>query len=84
MNSRQAKTLRAVFTDPVPGTIPWVNVERLLIAVGCEVLEGAGSRVRFSMEGVVASFHRPHPDKEAKRYQIRDAREFLIKIGVQP
>jgi len=84
MNSKQAKTLRAIFTDPVPGTIAWTSVERLLIAVGCEVIEGAGSRVRFSREGVVASFHRPHPDKEAKRYQIRDAREFLIKIGVQP
>lgn len=84
MNSKQAKTLRAIFTDPVSGTIAWTSVERLLIAVGCEVIEGAGSRVRFSREGVVASFHRPHPDKEAKRYQIRDAREFLIKIGVQP
>lgn len=84
MNSKQAKTLRAIFTDPVLGTIAWASVERLLIAVGCEVIEGAGSRVRFSREGVVASFHRPHPDKEAKRYQIRDAREFLIKIGVQP
>jgi hypothetical protein len=30
------------------------------------------------------SFHRPHPAKEAKRYQVRDAREFLIKLGYQP
>ena len=34
--------------------------------------------------GVVARFHRPHPAKEAKRYQVRDAREFLEKIGVKP
>jgi hypothetical protein len=30
---------------------------------------------------MVSSFHRPHPQKEAKRYQVREAREFLIKMG---
>ena len=34
--------------------------------------------------GVVARLHRPHRAKEAKRYQVRDAREFLEKIGVKP
>jgi predicted HicB family RNase H-like nuclease len=33
---------------------------------------------------VVASFHRPHTAKEAKRYHVRDAREFLTKIGFKP
>ena len=84
VNSRQARTLQAIFTDPVSGTVEWASVESLLVALGCEVIEGRGSRVRFAKDGVVASFHRPHPAKEAKRYQIRDARAFLIKIGVQP
>jgi hypothetical protein len=48
------------------------------------VIEGNGSRVRFETDGVLAFFHRPHPDEEAKKYQMRDAREFLIKLGVQP
>lgn len=43
-----------------------------------------GSRVKFEKDGIIASFHRPHPDKEAKRYQVRDAREFLMQIGVTP
>jgi hypothetical protein len=84
MNSRSKKTLRAVFTDPVPASIEWAEIESLLVAVGCRVIEGAGSRVRFECRGVVASFHRPHPQKEAKRYQVRDAREFLTKLGVRP
>jgi hypothetical protein len=84
MNSKQRRTLTAVFADPVSGTIAWDAVESLLKAVGCRVIEGSGSRVRFEKEGVIASFHRPHPDKEAKRYQIRDARDFLTKIGVRP
>ncbi|MCF8505650.1 MAG: type II toxin-antitoxin system HicA family toxin [Caulobacter sp.] len=84
MNSKQRKTLAAVFAEPVSGTVKWSVIESLLVAVGCEVIEGSGSRVRFVFDGVVAAFHRPHPAKEAKRYQVRDAREFLLRIGVKP
>ena len=84
MNSKQNRTLAAVFAKPVPVSIEWDAIESLLLAVGCTAIEGSGSRVRFVCKGVVASFHRPHPDKEAKQYQVRDAREFLIKIGVVP
>lgn len=84
MNSKQRRTLEAVFTDPVPAAIEWAAIESLLIAVGCRVIEGSGSRVRFEHIGRIASFHRPHPAKEAKRYQVRDAREFLVSIGVKP
>ena len=84
MNSKQKRTLVAVFADPVSATIEWAAVESLLIAVGCQVVEGSGSRVRF-VQGVEAEFfHRPHPAKEAKRYQIRAARDFLIRLGVEP
>jgi hypothetical protein len=84
MNSKQRRTLEIVFTDPVSATIEWAAIESLLIAVGCRVIEGNGSRVRFEQGGQIASFHRPHPAKEAKRYQVRDARDFLIAIGVKP
>jgi len=84
MNSRHVKTLKTVFADPVSGTITWASIEALLVAAGCRTIEGAGSRVRFEKHGVIASFHRPHPAKEAKRYQVRDARDFLIRIGVTP
>jgi hypothetical protein len=84
MNSKHRKTLEAVFTDPVSGTIAWSDVESLLVAAGAEVIEGRGSRVRFVRGEEVATFHRPHPAKEAKRYQVRDARDFLERIGVTP
>jgi hypothetical protein len=84
VNSKQSKTLAAIFTDPVSGAMKWADIESLLKAAGASVVEGAGSAVRFECSGVVARFHRPHPAKEAKRYQVRDAREFLIKIGVTP
>ena len=83
MNSKHRQTLAAVFTDPVSGTIEWAAVESLLLAAGARRIEGRGSRVRFEKHGEVATFHRPHPAKEAKRYQVRDARDFLERIGVK-
>lgn len=84
MNSRHRKTLTAVFTDPVSGTIEWMAIEGLLLAAGVQRIEGRGSRVRFEKDGEIATFHRPHPGKEAKRYQVRDARDFLERIKVTP
>jgi len=84
MNGRHRKTLAAVFKDPVQGTIAWADLEALLMASGCKVIEGNGSRVRFEKDGKLAFFHRPHPAKEAKRYQVRDARLYLQELGITP
>ncbi len=84
MNSKQRKTLAAIFTDPVKGELEWAAVESLLLAVGCAIIEGSGSRVRFEKDGEIETFHRPHPAKEAKRYQVRAARAYLIRLGVKP
>ena len=62
----------------------WAAIEGLLIAAGARVIEGRGSRVRFEKDGEVETFHRPHPAKEAKRYQVRATRAFLERIGVTP
>ncbi|TVR56980.1 MAG: type II toxin-antitoxin system HicA family toxin [Candidatus Competibacteraceae bacterium] len=59
-------------------------MEALLIALGCRVIEGRGSRVRFELNGRIATFHRPHPAKEAKPYPVEQARDFLTAIGVHP
>jgi hypothetical protein len=84
MNRTHRKTLAAVFADPVSGNIEWRRIEALFKAVGCDVIEGSGSRVTVVHRGRKASFHRPHPGKDAFRYQIRAVREFLDLIGVRP
>ncbi|HEX9593061.1 MAG TPA: type II toxin-antitoxin system HicA family toxin [bacterium] len=84
MNKRHRKTLAAIFSTPTPASLEWSQIESLFIALDAEVVEGRGSRVRFVLNGVVATFHRPHPAKEAKPYQVRDARDFLTQAGVEP
>lgn len=73
-----------IYTDPVSASLAWKDIESLLVSIGVEVIEGNGSRVRFNKNGVIASFHRPHPKKEAKPYQVKDARSFLKQLGVEP
>ena len=84
MNSRQRRVLEDIFAEPAKANIAWADIESLLIAAGGRMIEGSGSRVRFESRGIVALFHRPHSAKEAKRYQVRDARKFLSKLGVTP
>lgn len=84
MNSTQRKTLAEVFANPVNGALEWGRIESLLRASGCRVIQGTGSSVTFEKDGERAHFHRPHPRKEALRYRVKDARDFLERIGVKP
>jgi hypothetical protein len=84
MNNAQRKTLEAIFATPTPKNLEWVRIESLFAALGCTTIEGNGSRVRFDLHGVTGTFHRPHPAKEAKPYQVKDARLFLSEAGVKP
>ncbi len=62
----------------------WSKIEAFLSAIGCRVIEGAGSSVTFEKKGIRAYFHRPHPAKAALRYRIKATREFLIKLVETP
>ena len=84
MNNRHRKTPQAVFGTPQPKSLPWADIEALLIASGAIMTEGSGSRVKFDAGGVTVAFHRPHKPKTARGYQVALAREFLENIGVKP
>ena len=84
MKAKHRKTLAAVFAEPVNGNIEWEKIETLFIAIGCRAVEGAGSSVTFERDGIRAYFHRPHPAKAALRYRVKDARDFLAKLGEKP
>ena len=84
MNSTHRKTLAAIFSQPTPVAIEWRRIEALLMALGATLIEGDGLRVSFILNNEKADFHRPHPGKDAKRYQVRNARDFLNRAGVTP
>ena len=82
MNRRQQKTFTAVFTKPTLANINFSDIEKLLVRLGAEKIEGSGSRVAFVMPNNLKwEAHRPHPNKEAKKYQVEAVREFLERLG---
>ena len=84
MNTKQRKTLRAIFARPTSSSLVFSDIEALFVALGGEVHEREGSRVKIILLGEQWRCHRPHPGKEAKRYQVEEARELLERVGVQP
>ena len=84
MQTKHQKTLADIFANPVNGNMKWSKIESLLVALGCRIVEGTGSSVTFERDGIRVYFHRPHPDKAALRYRIKETRDFLIKLGEKP
>jgi len=84
VNSKHRKTLRAIFARPTSSSVIFSDIESLIVALGGEVMEREGSRVKISLQGEQWRCHRPHPGKEARRYQVEEARELLERVGVSP
>ena len=84
MSRKHFRTLQLLFDDPVRSSIAWRDIEAMLLALGAEVTEGSGSRVRIAMNGVRAVFHRPHPHKETDKGAVQSMRRFLLQAGVMP
>ncbi|MDR0315620.1 MAG: type II toxin-antitoxin system HicA family toxin [Treponema sp.] len=83
MNSKHKKTLESVFRNPVLSNILWAEIEGLLVALGAELSEGSGSRLRVKLNGVRAVFHRPHPRKTTDKGAVNSLRRFLENAGVR-
>ena len=84
MDRKHRKTLEAIFEKPERANIVWRDVETLFIALGAEITEGNGSRVRVALKDVRAVFHRPHPRKETNKGAVKSVRRFLEAAGVKP
>lgn len=82
LNKKHQRTLEAIFSTQVPSTLQWRRIEALFMALGAKKKEGGGSIVTFKLNDEDVLFHRPHPQKEAKRYQVRKARGFLEQVGI--
>ena len=81
---KASNTLEAIFAEPTRANIPWRDVESLLRYLGAEVRPGTGSRSRVRLNGVRATFHRPHPQAEIHKPLVRSIRRFLAAAGEAP
>jgi hypothetical protein len=84
MNKKQRKTLLKIYEKPERSDISWNDIERLFIALGAEISEGQGSRVRVALNEVRAVFHRPHPRRVTNKASVKSVRRFLMESGVTP
>ncbi|WP_249274193.1 type II toxin-antitoxin system HicA family toxin [Parachlamydia sp. AcF125] len=84
MNKKHERTLQAIFAKPVQASIHWKDIESLFAALGAEIREGRGSRIRVLLNNQEAVFHRPHPQKETDKGAVISVRRFLENAGVKP
>jgi len=84
MTKKQRQTLDKIFEKPDRSDIPWATIEALLVALGAEISEGSGSRVRIALNDIRAVFHRPHPERVTNKGAIKSVRRFLQEAGVRP
>lgn len=84
MKTKHRRTLEAIFATPTRSNIVFSDIEALIVALGGEIREGQGSRVAFELKGHRQYLHRPHPGKEAKKYQVEAIRGFLLSLEAMP
>ncbi len=83
MNSKNKRTYREIYADPINANIEWSDIEALFIALGANISEGNGSRVRVELNGERAVFQRPHPESTTDKGAVKSVRRFLENAEVE-
>ena len=83
MRKKHRKTLAAIFRRPTQSGIDWADIESLFVARGAYIEEREGSRIYIELNDVVGHFHRPHPEKEARKGVVDSVRRFLKEAGIE-
>jgi hypothetical protein len=82
MNKKQRKTLEKIYRAAVD--IKWSDFLSLIKHLGGQVEQGAGSRCRIWLNDYAINLHKPHPRPEIKKYAVRQIRDFLKNMGIEP
>ncbi len=84
VSSKHARTLSAIFENPTRANIRWAEIESLFRALGADIKQGSGSRVRILLNGRRMTFHAPHPQPTIVKDAVRSVRRFLKEAGFTP
>jgi len=82
MNKKQQRTFSRIKDKPTRADVTWDDVQSFFKAIGAKVLEGEGSRVQIILRARVLRLHKPHPQKNLKKYAVEAIRDFLINTEV--
>jgi hypothetical protein len=82
MNKRQQKILSRIDEKPTRSDITWSEVHSLFKALGAEISRGEGSRVQIILKAKILRLHKPHPNKEMRKYAVEAIRDFLTNLEV--
>ena len=83
LNSKQKMVLKDIFFDPIKSNVKWDDIITLFNALGGDISNGKGSRVRILLNGNVGLFHRPHPEPTTDKGALKSVRTFLLQSGVK-
>jgi len=84
MKRKHEKTLRLIFSRPVPSGVLWRDIEALFVALGAEISEREGSRIGIRLFGERRVFHRPHPSPTTDKGALVSVKKWLEDNGVMP
>ena len=80
--NKHKNTYLSILKNPVQSNIDWKDVESMLKYLGAKISEREGSRIGIEINGVIAVFHRPHPQKETDKGAVRSMQKYLNNAGI--
>jgi hypothetical protein len=82
MSHNHERLLQAILQEPLSANIHWRDVESLLHHLGASIEPGHGARMKFELNGVIGTLHRPHHGGACSKQDIRHLRDYLTAAGV--
>ena len=76
VSSKQRKTMKKIFEDPISMNITFHDAIALLKSFGAETSEGRGSRVKIFINGTAHILHKPHGKKSDGCISRSDVKAF--------
>lgn len=84
MNSKQLRTLKRIFDNPNSVGCDLDGSREPFAGEGGDIQGGARFSIRTSLGQALLSIHKPHPQKELKKYALERVRDFLREVGLTP
>ncbi|RPI86644.1 MAG: type II toxin-antitoxin system HicA family toxin [Chloroflexi bacterium] len=83
MSKKHRAIYEAIFAKPNRLDIRWDDWITLLIFLGANIKNTAGSAVGVRLNGIYAVFHKPHPGSNIYPSDLKRIRKFLQEAGIQ-